>query len=618
MNQNSLKNLTELAKLIRYLILTSTAKAGSGHMTSSMSAVELMTALLFGGIFRYDLKNPKYHNNDRLIFSKGHASPLLYSLFAATGKIKHQELKSYRQFTSRLQGHPTPDFPYTEFATGSLGQGLSIGVGLAINAKYLDKLPYRTYVLIGDGEMAEGSVWGAIQIASHYKLNNLIGVLDVNRLGQSGQTMYGHNLTAYQKRISAFGWQTIVIDGHDFSQIIASYQKAAKTKNKPTMIIAKTIKGKGVAFLENKTGWHAKVLSPVQLTKVLPALGKIDFTLRGEIKKPKEIKLKKIKPKIKAKNYPKINQDLVATRQAYGEALVKIFPANPQIVVLDAEVNDSTYARLFKEAYPKRFFEMFIAEQNMVGVALGLASRGKIPYVSTFGAFFARAFDQIRMAQYSGLTANINFVGSHAGTSIGHDGPSQMGLEDIAMFRTIINSAVLYPADYFSCEKLVSCAIKHPGIVYIRTTRMATPIIYSAREKFELGGSKILAKNKFDKITVVAAGITLHQAIGAVKDLKRQKINVRLIDCYSIKPIDKKTLRQAAKQTGKILTVEDHYVAGGLGEAVKTALEDIPVKIYSLAVEKMPRSGKPDELLANQKIAKEAIVKKVKKIVCKK
>src|SRR4030065_35734 len=450
--------LEQLAKLIRYYILASTTEAGSGHPTSSLSATELMTALLFGGIFRFDVNQPEYPHNDRLIFSKGHASPLFYALWAAAGKLTEKELMSMRKLGSPLEGHPTAAFRYTEAATGSLGQGLSIGLGTALNARYLDKLPYRTYVLLGDSEMSEGSQGEAIQVAAHYELDNLIGVLDVNRLGQRGETMYGHNLAAYEKRISSFGWETILIDGHSFTEILNAYEKAFSVSGKPVMIIAKTIKGKGVTFLEDKDGWHGKALNKVELALALKELDTVDTSLRGDISKPEDLwPIKKIPRKIEEFSYQADKP--VSTRKAYGNALVRIFPQFPDIVVLDAEVSNSTYAELFKKAYPDRFFEMFIAEQNMVGTALGLSRRGKIPFISTFAAFFTRSFDHIRMGQYS--DSHIKFIGSHSGVSVGEDGPSQMGLEDIAMFSTILDRVVLYPSDAISTEKLVEKAAQH-------------------------------------------------------------------------------------------------------------------------------------------------------------
>lgn len=606
------ERLKQLAKLVRYYILTSTTKAGSGHPTSSLSAVELMVGLMFSGIFRFNPDSPDYPNNDRLIFSKGHASPLLYALWVVAGKISPKELMTLRKFDSPLEGHPTMTFPYSEAATGSLGQGLSIGVGMALNAKYIDKLPYRTYVLLGDSEMSEGSCWEAIQIAAHYRLDNLTGIIDVNRLGQRGETMHGHNLEAYAKRIAAFGWQTFSIDDHSFSEIIAAFQGALKVKDKPTIIIAKTIKGKGVSLLEDKDGWHGKALPEEDLKKALKELGKVDLSIKGEIAKPKKQKIKSLKVK-KASSLKYKKGQLLATRKAYGNALVRIFPQFPNIVVLDAEVSNSTFSQTFKDTYPKRFFEMYIAEQNMVGVAVGLSRLSKIPFVSSFAAFLTRAFDQIRMSQYS--QANVKFVGSHAGVSIGADGPSQMGLEDIAMFRTLLNSIVLYPSDAVSTEKLVEQAAKHKGIVYLRTTRSDTPVIYNNNEQFPIGGSKTLQTSKQDEVTLVAAGITLHEALRAYEELKKKNIFLRVIDFYSIKPVDEEILKKATKETKAIITVEDHFAQGGIGEAVKSVLIDSPVPIYSLAVRKIPKSGKPEELLDYEEISTKAIVKKVKEIL---
>ncbi|OGW37383.1 MAG: transketolase [Nitrospirae bacterium RBG_13_39_12] len=611
-DKKNFEKLEKIARLIRYFILTSTTNAGSGHPTSSLSAADLLTGLLFGGVFRFDINQPGHPNNDRLIFSKGHASPLFYALWAAAGKLSEEDLMTYRNFGSPLEGHPTVVFPYVEAATGSLGQGLSIGLGMALNAKYLDNLPYRTYVLLGDSEMSEGSQWEAIQIAAHYKLNNLIGILDVNRLGQRGETMYGHDLVAYKKRFSSFGWKTILIDGHSFPEILAAYKKSLRTADRPVIIIAKTLKGKGVSFLEDKNGWHGKALKKEELSVALKDLGGVDTSIHGKIRKPKNLRTEKPSFKNAGEiNYP--SDKPVATRKAYGNALVRIFPQFPNMAVLDAEVSNSTFAEIFQQTYPERFFEMYIDEQNMVGTALGLCRRGKIPFVSTFAAFFTRAFDQIRMSQYS--DANIKFAGSHAGVSIGEDGPSQMGLEDIAMFRTILNSVVLYPSDAISTEKLVEESAKHHGIFYIRTTRKDTPVIYDKDEDFAIGGSKVLRKSNSDIITVIAAGVTLHEALDAYEELKKEGIFIRVIDLYSIKPIDKTAIQEAMGISRAIITVEDHFAEGGLGEAVRSALDNISVPLYSLAVRKIPGSGKPEELLDYEGISKNAIIKKIKEIL---
>jgi transketolase len=567
---------------------------------------------MFGGFFRYDTHQPDHPNNDRLIFSKGHASPLFYALWAAAGEVTEQELMTLRKFGSPLEGHPTTAFRYTEASTGSLGQGLSIGLGMALNAKYIDKLPYRTYVLLGDSEMAEGSQYEALEIASFYELDNLVGVLDVNRLGQRGATMYGHNLAVYEKRISSFGWETFVIDGHSLPEILRAYEKALLVRNKPVMIIARTVKGKGVSFIEDKNGWHGRVLKKEELTRALEEMGEVDTAIRGTIPKPNDLRPEE-KISERALDISYGNDKPVATRRAYGNALVRIFPRFPGMVVLDGEVSNSTFAEIFKEAHPERFFEMYIAEQNMVGIGLGLSRRDKVPFVSTFAAFFTRAFDQIRMSRYS--DANIKFCGSHAGVSIGEDGSSQMGLEDIAMFRTLLNSAVLYPSDAVSTERLVEAAAEYKGIVYLRTTRKDTPIIYDKNEEFPIGGSKVLRKSDRDAVAVIGAGITLHEALGAYAELKNEGIFIRVIDLYSIKPLDEATLYEAARDTKAILTVEDHYAEGGIGEAVRSLLALRPVPVYSLSVGKVPKSGKPDELLEYEGISKEAIKKKVKEIV---
>ena len=607
-----LDKLRKLAALIRYYILAATTHAGSGHPTSSLSATELMVMLFFSGFFRYDASNPGYCNNDRLIFSKGHASPLFYALWVAADKLDGQEfIDTYRKFGSNLEGHPTVAFPYAEAATGSLGQGLSIGVGMALNAKYLDKLPYTTYVLLGDSEMAEGSQYEALQIAAHYNLDNLVGILDVNRLGQRGETMYGHHLDAYQNRIGAFGWETILIDGHSFSEIEAAYVKARQVEGKPTMIIAKTIKGKGVSFLEDKNGWHGVALKPEEFQKALPELGDVDLMVRGKLAQPEKLQAEATAQAPKLCNYP--SDKPVPTRNAYGKALKRLYPWMPAIVSLDGEVCNSTKAEYFRDAYPQRYFEMYIAEQNMVGAALGLARRGKIPFVSTFAAFFSRAFDQIRMSQYS--DANLKFVGSHAGVSIGEDGPSQMGLEDLAMFRTILNSVVFYPADALATERLVAVAAEHQGIVYIRTTREATPILYSPEEEFTVGGFKILRLSPQDLVTVIGAGVTVFEALKAHEELAMEGLKIRVIDLYCLKPVDQATLQQAVKDTQAVITVEDHYSQGGLGEAVLSSLGTTPIPVHLLAVRKKPQSGKPEELLDYEEILSRAIISKVREIL---
>jgi transketolase len=611
-SRSNIAHLQSLARLIRYHCVNATSRAHSGHLTSSLSAADLMTGLLFGGSFRFKGDAPDHPNNDRLIFSKGHASPLLYALWAAAGVIDEQELLSYRQFGSRLEGHPTRRFPYAEAATGSLGQGLGIGLGMALNASRLDRLPYRTYVLLGDSEMSEGSQWEAIQLAAHYQLANLIGIIDVNRLGQRGATMLGHDIEAHARRVGAFGWKTLTIEGHDMAQILDAFREAEADRPQPLMIIARTVKGKGVSFLEDADGWHGKALDEDQWKQALGEFSNVDREVRGTIAAPEDRRPERATPQPAAVPHYDIGKS-VATRTAYGAALTRIAPQFPQIVSLDGEVSNSTMAEMFAAQVPARFFEMFIAEQNMVEVALGLSRRGKIPFVSTFAAFFTRAFDQIRMSQYS--QANLKFVGSHAGVSIGEDGPSQMGLEDIAMFRSILTSTVLHPCDAVSTERLVEAAAAHEGMVYLRTIRQNTPVIYANEEAFEIGGSKVLRQTTDDRLTIVAAGATVHEALKAHEQLQRDGFPVRVIDAYSIKPIDATTLREAADATGAIVTVEDHYPAGGLGEAVLQALAERPVPVTVLAVHKTPMSGTGEELRDFTGISAAAIVKTIERLV---
>jgi transketolase len=570
-----------------------------------------MTGLVFGGAFRFKTDEPEHPNNDRLIFSKGHASPLFYALWAVAGCVDESELLTYRRFGSRLEGHPTRRFPYAEAATGSLGQGLGIGLGMALNASRLDRLPYRTYVLLGDSEMAEGSQWEAIQLAGFYRAANLVGIIDVNRLGQSRETMLGRDVEAYARRIAAFGWKTLVIDGHDLPQILDAFHQAAEEKSQPVMIVARTVKGKGISFLEDKDNWHGKALDEEGWKRALKEFPNIDRTIRGTISAPEDRHPERVIPQPAPEPSYEIGKN-VATRKAYGAALKRLAMKFPRIVSLDGEVSNSTMAEMFQGKVPERYFEMFIAEQNMVEVALGLSLRGKIPFVSTFAAFMTRAFDQIRMSQYS--QANVKFVGSHAGVSIGEDGPSQMGLEDIALFRAIRESTVLHPCDAVSTEKLVEAAAVHEGIVYLRTLRQGTPVIYPNHEEFHIGGSKVLKQSADDRITIVAAGTTVPEALKAYEQLQRDGVSARVIDAYSIKPLDEVTLREAADATGAIVTVEDHYRAGGLGEAVLVALADQPVPVKILAVDKTPMSGTGEELRDFEGISAQAIFAAVERI----
>jgi len=611
-------DLKQYIQLVRYFILKSTTAAGSGHPTSSLSATDIMTTLFANGYFKADLNNPNNINNDRLIFSKGHASPLFYSLYALLNKVSYEELLTLRKFGSRLEGHPTMDFPYTEAATGSLGQGLGIAAGMALNAK-MDNLDYKTFVLLGDSEIAEGSNWEAAQLAGFYNLNNLIAIVDVNRLGQRGQTMEGWDLENYRNKFEAFGWNTIIIDGQDLDQIDEVFNNIEQNQSlKPTVILAKTKKGAGISFLEGKEGWHGKALNEQELEIAINELGEFDQTLRLEIPLPKIIDISEDKIKSEKSSTPNEiaeaveQKKLLSGRKAYGISLADLGEKYSKIVVLDAETSNSTFADIFKKRFPDRFFESFIAEQNMVSMALGFSKRGKIPFISTFAAFFSRAFDQIRMSQYS--DSNIKFVGSHAGVSIGEDGASQMALEDIAMFRAVSDMIVVYPSDAISVSKLAEQAVNHIGNFYMRITRADLAIIYPENEQFPIGGSKTLKQSSEDIITIFAAGITLHEAIKAYEQLSSQGIKVRVVDLYSIKPLDTEVIQKASQDTQAIIVVEDHYQEGGIFEAV-CASGKVTVPTYSLAVRKTPHSGKPQELLKYEEIDCEAIVKKVKEII---
>jgi transketolase len=604
----------ELAQQLRVDSIRASTAAGSGHPTSSLSAADLM-AVLLAKYLKYDFADPHNRANDHLIFSKGHASPLLYSLYKAAGAISDEELMTYRHFGSRLEGHPVPVLPWVEVATGSLGQGLPIGLGIALAGQYLDKLPYRVWVLLGDSETAEGSVWEAFDHAAHYRLANLTAIIDVNRLGQRGETELGWNLDAYAARARAFGWHTVEIDGHNLDQIDAAYDEAQRHADGPTAIIARTIKGKGVASLEDKGGWHGRALPADMAKEAIAALGG-ERHIVVQVHQPPSAGPA---PRSAAQAVPwpeYMVGDSVATRKAYGDALQALGAARPDVVALDGEVSNSTYAEEFAHAYPNRYFEMYIAEQQMVAAAVGLQVRGYVPFASTFAAFFTRAYDFIRMAAIS--RANMRLCGSHAGVSIGEDGPSQMGLEDLAMMRAVHGSTVLYPSDGNATAHLVAAMADRPGISFLRTTRAATPVIYDARDEFPIGGSKVLRRSASDKVAIVAAGITLHEALAAHEQLAGEGIAARVIDAYSVKPIDAQTLRQAAHDTGgRLLVVEDHWPQGGLGDAVLDAFTggDGPLPtVVKLAVREMPSSGKPAELLGAAGIDAAHIVEAAKQL----
>jgi transketolase len=608
-------DLRELAAQLRVDSIRCTTAAGSGHPTSALSAADLM-AVLLARYLRFDWAQPHTPNNDRLIFSKGHACPLLYAMFKATGAIDDKELLSLRKFGSRLEGHPNPHvLPYVDVATGSLGQGLAIGVGMALNGKYLDKLPYRIWVVLGDSEMAEGSVWEAFDKAWYYKLDNLFAILDMNRLGQRGETELGWNSAAYAARIRAFGWHAIELDGHDLDAIDKAYIEALAQKGQPTCLIAKTVKGKGVPAVEDKNGWHGKALPEDMAREAIAGLGgerqhKIE-TLLPEDQKPAPAQGKPLK----LPTYEVGSK--VATRQAYGDALVALGDHFPDVVGLDGEVCNSTHSDELQKAHPDRFFEMFIAEQQMLGAAVGLSVHGKRPFASTFAAFFTRAYDQIRMAAVS--NANLRLSGSHAGVSIGQDGPSQMALEDLAMMRAVWGSTVLYPCDANQTAHLLRHMADLKGISFLRTTREKTPVLYGPDETFPVGSSKVVRRSDNDRAAVVAAGVTLHEALKAHEQLQKDGIAVRIIDAYSVKPIDRPTLHQAARDTGgKLVVAEDHWPEGGLGDAVLEAFAggDAPLpRVVKLGVSKMPGSGTPAELLNEAGIDAEHIARAVRALV---
>jgi transketolase len=590
----------ELGQQFRVDSVRCAAEAGSGHPTSGMSAADLM-AVLLAKYLRYDFDNPDAATNDRLIFSKGHASTLLYAMFRAAGAISDEELLTYRQFGSMLEGHPTPLIPWVDVATGSLGQGLPIGVGMGIAGKYLDRLPYRVWVLCGDSETAEGSIWEAFEHAWHYELDNLTAIFDVNRLGQRGPTMDEWHLDHYLARAEAFGWHAIEIDGHDVEAIDAAYAEAAATTGRPTVVIARTIKGKGVKAVENKEGWHGKALDdPEAAIEELGGLRNIVV----EVAKPEPGEPHRFETgPLELPRYEVGGK--VATRKAYGEALAALGSARGDVVAVDGEVSNSTFAEIFKKVHPDRFFEMYIAEQQMAAAAVGLQACGWCVFASSFAAFHSRAFDFIRMAAISRATLCLS--GSHAGISIGEDGPSQMALEDIAMMRAVHSSTVLHPCDGNQTVKLVAAMADLDGISYIRTLRPDTPVLYGPDEEFPIGGSRVVREG--DDVTLVGCGITVHEALKAADELAAEGVEARVIDCYSLKPIDGQTLAAAAEETGRIVTVEDHWPEGGLGEAVLSALSEhgARAEVTRLAVREMPRSGKPDELLAAYDIDADAI-----------
>ena len=608
--------LLNIATRLRIDSLRSTSEAGSGHPSTCCSAAEIVAALFFEEM-RYDPHDPQNPDNDRFVLSKGHAAPILYAAWAEAGFLKRDDLLMLRRLESDLEGHPTPRLPFADVATGSLGQGLCAGIGIALNARRIGS-DYRTYVLMGDGETAEGSVWEAANVAAFDKLDSLCGITDVNALGQSGPTQWQHDVDALAARWRAFGWNALVVDGHNLTDILGALGNARQTSGRPTMILAKTLKGKGVSLMEGKNGWHGKALK--KGGELDAALAELESQLVPEDGPPSRPqpprtasgsgRLAPAVPGTIGATAYKIG-DSVATREAYGAAIARLAATDDRIVALDADVKNSTFSEKFEQQHPERFYQTFIAEQAMIGAAMGLASRGAIPFPSTFAAFLTRAYDFIRMAAISNL--NIKMAGSHAGVSIGEDGPSQMALEDLAMMRAQPNIAVLYPCDGVSTERLVERAAYHQGPVYMRTSRPKTPVIYGPDERFEVGGLKVLRQSGTDVATIIAAGVTVFEALKAHEELGKQGIAVRVIDLYSLQPIDAAALVRCARDTkGRMVTVEDHYAGGGIGDAVAAAIASDGFTVHRLAVREIPRSGTPDQLLDRYGISARHIVAAVR------
>jgi transketolase len=601
--------LEDVATQFRIDSVRATTTAGSGHPTSCASAADLTAAVFFDAL-RIDPDHPRDPVSDRFVLSKGHAAPLLYAAWAAVGVVDRHDLTQLRQIDSDLEGHPTPRLPFVDVATGSLGQGLGVGVGLALGAR-MAGTDARIFVLMGDGEIAEGSVWEAAQLAAHAKVDNLVGIVDVNGLGQSGPTMLDHDMRAYQRRFAAFGWRTVVIDGHDMTQITTALRRATRGRGAPSVILARTIKGKGLVGVEGLPGWHGKPLAAEAAEKVVTELEARRHHLPPPpVRKPRRRPL--AKPTVKPLGGSPLTGE-VATREAYGHALVRLGDADPRVIALDGDVKNSTFAERFKEHFPERFVECFIAEQNMVSVAAGLAAQGFVPFASSFACFLERAADQIRMAGIS--RSNVKLCGSHAGVSIGEDGPSQMALEDLAFFRAIPEAVILYPGDGVAADAAVQLAAQRKGLVYIRTTRGKTPTLYAEDAAFTVGGLKVLRRTDHDRVAIVAAGITLHEALAAHDELATAGIAVRVIDLYCVKPLDAAALLEAGRACPQgVLTVEDHYVEGGIGSAVLEALAESGVRVHQLAVREIPRSGPPKKLLERYGIGRAAIVTKIREL----
>lgn len=614
----SLEALREKARILRIHSMRMTTAAGSGHPTSCLSAAELMAATFFHAM-QFDPANPNAVSGDRFVLSKGHAAPILYAALAEAGVFPVSRLMTLRQLSSELEGHPTPRIPGVDAATGSLGQGLSVGAGLAIGAR-IQKSPARVYVLLGDGEMAEGQVWEAAAFAAHYQLDNLIAMADVNALGQSERTMYQHDMDVYRHKFESEGWATQVIDGHDMAAVTAALDEARANRGRPFAILARTLKGNGISFLADKDHWHGKALSPQELEKALAELaelGPIPPVQKddGRSYARKSLPVPPNFPPPPPPGYT-IGQ-MAASREAYGTGLKNLATVNPKVYALDGDVKNSTFSETLQKAQPDKLIQGYIAEQNLVSAAVGLAAQGLVPFVDTFACFLSRAFDQVRMAGIS--RANINLCGSHCGVSIGEDGPSQMALEDLASFRAIPGGAVFYPSDAVCAERLTEEAARRPGINYIRTSRPKTPVLYTADEKFPVPGLKVLRQSANDVATVIGAGVTLYEALKAYDQLAARKVAVRVIDLYCIKPLDVKAIGENVRATGgRLVTVEDHYYEGGLGETVLTALSEAGVALTAvkrLAVDRVPHSGKPEELLDLFGISAKHIVEAVEQVV---